>query len=506
MNEIKIGTKTIKVKREWKIGFFAVWIIGMLAHAYRFFNFLPTWDSMFNFKGTGATFYSGRCFLGFFSGLSSQYDMPWVNGAFSLFYISLLVVMLIDMFEIKSTLGCILMAGLIVSFPTTTSTFAYMFTADGYMAAFLLSVLGVYLTYKAKYGILPGIVCIGLSMGTYQAYISVTLVVILLIVIKDLLLEKKEFRQMFFEDWKYLALVLGGAVFYKVVDSLINAYYGIELTSYQGIGSMGILTLEQYIEAFRKTFKGLSDIWYLKAGLLHGNAYACVNFAVILCIAAATVALIVKNKVYKNIAGAVTAFLAAAFLPIAAFSVNFVSADVSYHTLMEMGVCFVYVLLLLYIERGKWEHKLEKLGRLGAIAALAGLVYYNTLNANIAYNSMNLSYQKSYAVCSNILDRIQNLDEYPQVTKVATIGTYHARSGGIDDLRPSIMGVSQDVYLMGDYHYISMWNYCFGLSFQLTTGEEKQAIVQTDEYEEMAVYPAKDSVRVINDTIVIKFQ
>ena len=59
MKEIQIGNRTITVQREWITGFLATWILGLLAHAYRFFNFLPTWDSMFNFKGTGATFYSG---------------------------------------------------------------------------------------------------------------------------------------------------------------------------------------------------------------------------------------------------------------------------------------------------------------------------------------------------------------------------------------------------------------------------------------------------------------
>ena len=66
--------------------------------------------------------------------------------------------------------------------------------------------------------------------------------------------------------------------------------------------------------------------------------------------------------------------------------------------------------------------------------------------------------------------------------------------------------VSQDIYLEGDYHYIAMWNYCFGLGFALTSGEEKDAIRATEEYQNMAVYPAKGSVRVINNTIVVKFE
>lgn len=51
-----------------------------------------------------------------------------------------------------------------------------------------------------------------------------------------------------------------------------------------------------------------------------------------------------------------------------------------------------------------------------------------------------------------------------------------------------------------------MWNYCFGLGFALTSGEEKDAIRATEEYQNMAVYPAKGSVRVINNTIVVKFE
>lgn len=504
MNEIRIGKYKLRIEQEWKTGFIATWIFGLLAHAYRFFNFLPTWDSMYNFKGTGATFYSGRCFLGFFSGLSTEYDMAWVNGAFSLFYISLAVVMLIDMFRIKSRSGCILMAALIVSFPTVTSTFAYMFTADGYMAAFLLAVAGVYFTWKWKYGIWPGIVCVGLSMGTYQAYISVTLVVIILLVIMHLLIEKKTFKEVFFADWKYLALVGGGAVFYKVVSSIINAYYGITLTGYQGIDSMGIMTLAQYKEALRKSLSSLAHMWCLHNGLLDTNKFGLANAAVMGGIALGTVLLIVKNKTYKNIPGVILTVVAVVVLPLAAFAVNFVSPGVSYHTLMEMGVCFVYVLLLLYIERGKWEKAAEKALKVFGILVLAFLCYFNTLQANYAYTSMNLSYEKSYGICSNILDRIEQLDEYPEISKVAMIGTYNANSAGYEDLNPSIMGASQNTFLRSDYHYISMWNYCFGRSFALSSGEEKSAIQETEEFQSMGVYPAKDSVAVINDIIVVK--
>ena len=123
MNEttLKIFNRTIQIKKQWKITFLATWIGGMLAHAYRFFNFLPS---------------SGRCFLEFFSKISSKYDMPWVNGALSLLYISLASILLVELFELQESTSCVLLALLIVSFPTVTASFAFMFTADGYMMAF----------------------------------------------------------------------------------------------------------------------------------------------------------------------------------------------------------------------------------------------------------------------------------------------------------------------------------------------------------------------------------
>ena len=90
---ITIFNRTFTIKSQWKITFLATWIGGMLAHAYRFFNFLPSWDSMYNFSGTGATYSSGRCFLEFFGKISSKYDMPWVNGALSLFYLCIVSIL-----------------------------------------------------------------------------------------------------------------------------------------------------------------------------------------------------------------------------------------------------------------------------------------------------------------------------------------------------------------------------------------------------------------------------
>ena len=53
MNTAK--TLRITLSAEQKTAFFTAWIVGLFAYAYRFFNFLPTWDSMYGFESIGAT-------------------------------------------------------------------------------------------------------------------------------------------------------------------------------------------------------------------------------------------------------------------------------------------------------------------------------------------------------------------------------------------------------------------------------------------------------------------
>lgn len=70
------------------------------------------------------------------------------------------------MFEIKNKGMIVLCAAIFVSFPTVVSSFAYMYTADAYLLAFLLATLAVYLTWCVKkWGTIAGMVCLAFARG-----------------------------------------------------------------------------------------------------------------------------------------------------------------------------------------------------------------------------------------------------------------------------------------------------------------------------------------------------
>ncbi len=89
------------IKPQWKTAFFAALIIGFLTHLFMFTNAIPNHDSLLNIHMSQKKFSLGRFFLSPFSGISSYFDLPWVNGALSIFYLALTSAALTELFGLR---------------------------------------------------------------------------------------------------------------------------------------------------------------------------------------------------------------------------------------------------------------------------------------------------------------------------------------------------------------------------------------------------------------------
>ena len=91
-----------KVKNTWKIAFFSAFIIGFLIHIYKFTNTLLVADSLYNFYSTQDMLASGRWFLSIACAPSSYFDLPWVTGLLSLFYMGIAAAAIAEVFEMNA--------------------------------------------------------------------------------------------------------------------------------------------------------------------------------------------------------------------------------------------------------------------------------------------------------------------------------------------------------------------------------------------------------------------
>ena len=320
----------------------------------------------------------------------------------------------------------ILIAAVMMTFPAVAATMSYMYTVDGYMLGLLFSVLAAYVTKKyEKFGFLPGAVLLAFSMGTYQAYLAVTI----LLVFFDLMLgiaENEKISNLWKRAWKYLAMgVLGGVLYYGILKICLFLEHK-ELDTYQGINEMGKISLRELPNMIYKVYYDFGA-FALKGRIFVNNIFSEVLMIMILfvCIVA-VIYLAYKSKAYKKWYNYILFMAFFVLIPIGCNVILLMSSEAEYHLLMRMQWELFIVIAVVLGERLISNFEAKKNSMTVAkivLAALIGLLCYNFfLSDNIAYFNLNERYEKTYAYCVRLVDRIEQTDGYYPGMTVRMVG------------------------------------------------------------------------------------
>ncbi|MEK3952563.1 glucosyltransferase domain-containing protein [Psychrobacillus sp. FSL K6-1464] len=492
------------LRPEWKSAFIASVVIGFLIHLYAFVNYLPNHDGLINIHNTQLKFKLGRFFLGPFSGISSFFDLPFVIGVMSIFYLAITVVLIVEILKLRKTLSIWLTAGLVVSFPTVASTFSYMFTADGYMMGFLLAALAVLVTQKFKYGFIAGALIFYLSVGIYQANLPFALTLIALVWLQDLLFGNRKIKVMVYKWTSYVWTIGIGMILYAITFKTYQTYFAGEITDYQGLSEIGAGSLN-LLSAFVAIKDSMLNFFFGGFQADIPMTFMDVLNIVLVFITIAGLIWALRRLSIGHIVLVVGVFV---MMPVLSYCMYFVSPGVEYHMLMVMGLVSFYILPILFYDQMISEKRFGQ-GIAWSTVIVLGLTVFNFgLIANISYFNTTLKYEKSISYANRVLDRMEQTDGYENVTKLAIFGTYYLKSelgsSTIPDKLPSMTGVIGETILAQPYHYQYLFANEFGESFHLASELEKNTIQDSEWFEEMPTWPHPDSIRVKGDIIVIK--
>lgn len=520
-------------KKEYVYPFMAAVIVGMLTHMFLFVNKLPNADAMTSFYFDQNMVTSGRWFLTVVCGISSYYDLNWVIGVLSILYLAIAAVFVSEFFEVRNLSVRVCIGALLVTFPALTATFAYLYTADGYMLAFLLAVLAVYFTKKYKKGYLAGMVCLALSVGSYQAYLAVAVVMCLLSLI-TMCLTNQTWKEIWTRGVRYLIMGIGGGALYYIVLKICLALQKQELADYQGINSMGQISLQ--------TLPGmLIDAYYdFAAFTLKGNIFINNGFSLV-CVVLLTVVVCVtalfcylKSKAYKKWYQTLLLLLFTAMIPFGTNIIFFMSSEVTFHLLMRMQwVLFpIYAVALsemcsvmklqqndnVTADKSSEEAKEERgrkrcpdfsliLALVGIVASL-GLSYQFMLMDNIAYFNMNERYEKTYAYCVRLVDRIEQTPGYEPGMPIAMIGVVDESKYPVTDITGEvtsrISGATGDILIYKGEQYAAFMKHYLNVTINPIVGDQIIEIYNSPEYREMDSFPAENSIRIVDGVMYIK--
>jgi len=222
---------------QWKTCFLAALTIGLLAHLYKITNWLPNWDSLVFRYDSQNMIALGRWFLPVVCSFSSFYDLPFLCGILAIVFHALGAVCICRILDIRRKITSALLGAVIVSFPAVTSVMMYNYVADGYSIAFLLSALAALFMTKEKPRYILSALLIAFSMGIYQAYITVTIMLVLIKLIDGIIFDNASFRIILKKGICMLLTGISGAVLYFVILKILLGVFSVRLMDYQGINS-----------------------------------------------------------------------------------------------------------------------------------------------------------------------------------------------------------------------------------------------------------------------------
>ena len=499
-----------KIRPEWKRAFLTAFVVGMLTHLYMFTNNLLTWDSMFSLYAPQEMTGIGRPFLRYLCAVSSDFNLPLVLGTLSVCYLGLTAAALVECFGIRSRIYGMLVAALVVTFPVVSGTFCYLFTADGYMFAFFLSVLSVILAEKGCVGewkkgcpwVIAGALTLAVSLGIYQAYFAVT---ITLCCLKLLLFLLKE-------DWKkirsfagaYLGMGMAGYVFYLLAVRLFRLWKGVGLLSYNGVDRLDHFVLSDVPRGIYTAYRQFFS-FALRSNVLTTNGF--MTFCVIALLVFGVCSYLYRLFQYKKgfLFRLIAAVVLVLLLPVGATIFCVMSPDVFIYILLRMP----WVLFFLFVLELAEQSGTRAAVQLATAGLTVCMVFQFYLVSNIVYYNMNEKYEKSYALCVRLADRIEQQEGYYPWIRTLFVGAKpddakYPSTEVTTDVLSGYYPARSDFFLNSTDKYAEFFSHYLSISLAPVSDEEEEDFLQRDDVKNMDTFPAEDSVQIIDGILVVK--
>ncbi len=498
-----------RIKKEWTLGFGAAFVIGLLVHMPVLLSDIPNHDGLASMYFDQNMITSGRWFLTVACGFSSYFTLPWVIGLLGLFFLSLTSAALVELLEIKNRINIVLVGGLLVTFPSLTSTFAYVFTLDGYMLALLLAVLAVLLTKKYKYGFGGGALCLAFSMGIYQAYLPFAILLCIYVVVLRII-ENGSAKEKIKYTLHFLYMGIGGIAAYFVILHALLFAQGKELANYQGINNLDSgLSAGSGLPGTVKEMYHDFLAFTLKGNVLVNNVFSAVAAGVlILCVICVLVKMLFVRKWWKKPIFFVIIALLAGGLPIATNFILFISPDVTYHLLMRYQWVVYPILMLAFVERYGGNGDKSAWLEWGVLCGAFILLFNYAITDNIGYSNMQKRYEKTYAYCLRLLDRIEQTEGYYQGIPIAMIGVVGDEEYPMTDITQKItsgmIGVGGDSLLYTSANYEAFMKHYLGATLNFLEPDAMQEIYFSEEYVAMESFPGATSTKVVDGILYVK--
>ncbi len=510
---------TRKFESPENMSFLTTFAIGFTTHLFGFINVIHNFDDIANLPaGSGAGIISGRWFLTIldtlFTKIGITYNLPYVNAILFILLLSVSVKYMIHILEIKNRASAILIGAVFVVFPSVTSTLFYRFTTVIYGIAILCAVMAVWCVKRFKFGIILSIFLIACSLGIYQAYVTITISLMVIELLRNNLTKNSEAKDMIKQGATYVGTLILGLVTYYILLKICLMAFHAQLSTYKGIDKMGVIEIAQLPGLLKRTFYGFVSIVFDDYKGVSQTSMIQLGILLLGCICVGLIILTLKAH-KKKLDSVVLTFLLCAIFP---FAINFIVIMCpigNIYTLMVYSFALIFIVpfvLLEIIEPLQFSEKLfsnckKYIKKAVLFVTLAIILNYAYL-ANLNYTQLYYTTRKTENYMSSLVLQVRMTEGFNTSLKWAFIGNYFQDSL----LHNNWEGVSlyggntSPLVLINSYSRNSWISNYFGYNIPFAHESQLDELEKNTKVMDMPCFPDDGSIQIIDDVVVIKLE
>ncbi len=497
-----------------KLAAISAFVCGVCVHLYALVNNLYNYDDIAQQpKGYGTGITSGRWFLtllgDFFDFWGGNYNLPLINGILFLVLISISAALLVGVLEIRRKSSAVLIGALFTVFPTAAATLFFRYTAVYYGVGILCSVSAAWILKKGKIGFFLSVLFIALSLGIYQAYVPITIGIFVMLLIRMALEGRSSNKKLIYRGCYYCAVLVAGVLTYFLLLKVCLIVYSTSLSSYQGVGNMGKLSLPELPGLVREAIYSVCMIPLKNYCGLSGMRLIKLTYFLLFGLSAVLIIYFLVTRVKDWKIWIITGVLCLAF----ALAVNFIVVmcpETWIYTLMVYAIvlipCFPLVLLECF-PICEQPDLFQKIVNKICLVICTLLIFCYAYEANISYTSLYFANRQVENYCSDLVVQIRMTDGFEPGKKWAFLGNiqdpllhsywqFETRYGGNEFTQGLLKRYS-----------LFYWIQCFvGYSPEFVTEDIVAELYTKQIVQEMPCWPNQGSIKVIDDLIVVKFE
>lgn len=486
---------------------------GILAHLFGIMNYLSNYDdiSMMPY-GYGAGMISGRWFLElvgtFFEKNGAHYNLPVLNGVVFIALLSITAGILVSALRIQEKSSAAIISLLFVTFPSVTATMFFRYTVIYYGIAILLAVLAAWVMRNCRHWVLLSACCTALALGIYQAYVPITIGMMVLMLLQDTLEGQEKLSAVIVRGLNCCAaLVLGLLLYYGCLKILLEVM-NVSLSDYQGINEMGTLNLKDLPGLVWKAF--FSACTFAIRDYCNLAHIGLLRKAYLLLEAAAAGAVVYAAYTQRKKVGNV--LIAAALCLVFPLAVNFVVVMCpasNIYTLMVLAFvlipCVPFAVCSILRPLHERAHGLFVKG-IGLVAAV--VIGCNIYCANVNYSALYFANRQVENYLSTMIAQVRMTEGYTGDADWVLIGENieDPLLESLWDTEGNYGGNANMKKLLNIYSRDNWIENYIGYRIPYADETTRAKILEKDEVLHMPCWPDAGSIRVVDHVVVIKLE